>query len=150
MQLSTMIETKVENKTTNYVGGGYGGNGVGGPPDASAPSFMPPALKFSYELADLVQNSVGSMLPIFGTELFDGRSLQTALDPLTVPADYRVGPGDELLIRAWGQIDIDFQGQVDRSGLIFLPKIGQIMVKNYQTLNHCSIRIFQSNLKTLN
>ena len=126
MQLSTTIETKVENKTTNYVGGG--GNGVGGPPDAPVSNFMPPPLKFSYELSDLVQSSVGSVLPIFGTELFDGRSLQTALDPLTVPADYRVGPGDELLIRAWGQIDIDFQGQVDRSGLIFLPKIGQLMV----------------------
>lgn len=127
MQLSTTIETKVENKTTNYVGGN-GGNGVGGPPDAPVSNFMPSALKFSYELSDLVQSSVGSMLPIFGAELFDGRSLQSALDPLTVPADYRVGPGDELLIRAWGQIDIDFQGQVDRSGLIFLPKIGQIMV----------------------
>ena len=126
MHLSTTIETKVENKTTNHIGGG--GIGFGGPPEAVAPNFAPSALKFSYELSDLVQSSVGSTLPIFGTELFDGRSLQSALDPLTVPADYRVGPGDELLIRAWGQIDIDFQGQIDRSGLIFLPKIGQIMV----------------------
>jgi polysaccharide biosynthesis/export protein len=125
MHLSTTIETKVENKTTNHIGGG---NGFGGPTEAAAPSFAPSALKFSYELSDLVQSSVGTALPIFGTELFDGRSLQSALDPLTVPADYRVGPGDELLIRAWGQIDIDFQGQIDRSGLIFLPKIGQIMV----------------------
>ena len=126
MHLSTTIETKVENKTTNHIGGG--GIGFGGPPEAVAPNFAPSALKFSYELSDLVQSSVGSTLPIFGTELFDGRSLQSALDPLTVPADYRVGPGDELLIRAWGQIDIDFQGQIDRSGLVFLPKIGQIMV----------------------
>ena len=126
MHLSTTIETKVENKTTNHIGGG--GIGFGGPPEVVAPNFAPSALKFSYELSDLVQSSVGSTLPIFGTELFDGRSLQSALDPLTVPADYRVGPGDELLIRAWGQIDIDFQGQIDRSGLIFLPKIGQIMV----------------------
>ncbi len=126
VQLSTTIETKVENKTTNYVGGGNGGYGVGA--EAPVSNFMPSALKFSYELSDLVQNSVGSALPIFGTELFDNRSLQSALDPLTVPADYRVGPGDELLIRAWGQIDIDFQGQIDRSGSVFLPKIGLIMV----------------------
>ena len=125
LQLSTSVETKVENKTTNFVGGGSWG---GGNFEAPAPNFTPSALKFSYELSDLVQSSIGSTLPIFGAELFDGRSLQSALDPLTVPADYRVGPGDELLIRAWGQIDIDFQGQVDRSGLIFLPKIGQIMV----------------------
>lgn len=126
MQLLTTIETKVENKTTNSVGGGSGTPPSG---DISPPNSAPSSLKFSYELTDLVQNSVGTTLPIFGVELFDGRSMQqTALDPLTVPADYRVGPGDELLIRAWGQIDIDFQGQVDRSGLIFLPKIGQVMV----------------------
>lgn len=125
LQLSTSIETKVENKTTNLVGGANGGSTVA---DAPVLNSMQPALKFPYEFPDLVQSSFGSMLPIFGTELFDGRSVQSALDPLTVPADYRVGPGDELLIRAWGQIDIDFQGQVDRSGLIFLPKIGQVMV----------------------
>lgn len=126
MQLLTTVETKVENKTTNSVGGGYGG-----PPPAEnqGPGGPPPSIKFSYELTDLVQSSLGSALQIFGSELFDGRGgAQTALDPLTVPVDYRVGPGDELLIRAWGQIDIDFQGQVDRSGVIFLPKIGQVMV----------------------
>jgi protein involved in polysaccharide export with SLBB domain len=61
--------------------------------------------------------------------LFDGKDQNNAaLDPLTVPTDYRVGPGDELLIRAWGQIDIDYQGPIDRSGRVFLPKIGQVMV----------------------
>jgi len=126
VQLLTTVETKVENKTNNYVGGGGPGGGVPETPSLGG-SF--PSLKFSYEMTDLVQNSVGVSLPIFGADLFDGRGKQAiALDPLTVPVDYRIGPGDELLIRAWGQIDIDFQGAIDRSGVLFLPKIGPIMV----------------------
>ena len=28
--------------------------------------------------------------------------------------DYEIGPGDELLIRAWGQVNIDYRAVVDR------------------------------------
>lgn len=124
MQLSTTIETKVENKTTNLVGGGGGANEGGR--EAAPPAPATP--RFAYEFPDLVQNALGTALPLFGAEWFDARQAPSALDPLTVPLDYRVGPGDELLIRAWGQIDIDYQGQIDRSGTLFLPKIGPIMV----------------------
>lgn len=125
MQLSTTIETRVENKTTNNLGGlgGAGGEGSG-----NSPGPAPAAPRYGYEFPELVQNALGTTLPLFGAEWFDARQTSAALDPLTVPLDYRVGPGDELLIRAWGQIDIDYQGQIDRSGTLFLPKIGPVVV----------------------
>lgn len=127
MRLSTTIETKVENKTTNHIGSG--GNGEAGKPaDAPRPeaAYTPPA---GFEFSDFVRTSVGAELQIFGLGLAAGDVRGIAsIDPLTVPADYRVGPGDQLLVRAWGQIDIDFQGPVDRTGQIFLPKIGNITV----------------------
>ncbi len=43
-------------------------------------------------------------------------------------ANYVVGPGDELLIRAWGQIDFDIHPRVDRNGTIFIPKVGNLNV----------------------
>lgn len=125
MKLSTTVETKIENKTTNYVGSG--GAPVGEAHEPSSPA-RPPAPVFGFEFADFVRQSLGTPLSVFGADLFADASRSHSIDPLTVPADYRIGPGDELLIRAWGQIDIDFQGQVDRSGNIFLPKIGQVMV----------------------
>ena len=39
-----------------------------------------------------------------------------------------VGPGDELMIRAWGSIDVDYRSTVDRNGQINLPKVGSFNV----------------------
>lgn len=123
LKMTTSIETKVENKTTNYLG-------VGAPAPPIAPAAQPPlpTPSASFEFSDFVRQSAGVVLPVFGADLFNDTLRGSVIDPMTVPADYRVGPGDELLIKAWGQIDIDFQGQVDRAGNIFLPKIGQLMV----------------------
>jgi protein involved in polysaccharide export with SLBB domain len=45
-----------------------------------------------------------------------------------VPADYVLGPGDQLLIRVWGKIDLDGGMTVDRDGQIFIPKVGSLRV----------------------
>lgn len=45
-----------------------------------------------------------------------------------VTAEYTLGPGDQLLIRAWGSIDINYQSVIDRNGLISLPKIGSFSI----------------------
>ena len=50
------------------------------------------------------------------------------MEHVPVPADYVVGPGDELLIRAWGKIDLDSRVTVDRNGQVYLPKVGTLNV----------------------
>ena len=42
--------------------------------------------------------------------------------------DYVIGPGDELRIRVWGQVNFRADVRVDRSGEIYLPQIGQVQV----------------------
>ena len=63
------------------------------------------------ELTDfqqLVATSLGQTLPIYGENLFHNVPTTFApVDRVPVTADYVIGPGDELLIRAWGQIDLD-------------------------------------------
>ncbi len=130
LRLSTTIETRVENKTTNVLGQSANAPGTAANP---APAATPTGQRiaappFAYEFTDFIRQSIGSALPVFGADLFADSARTASVDPLTVPSDYRVGPGDELVIRAWGQIDIDIQAQIDRSGHIFIPKIGQIMV----------------------
>jgi protein involved in polysaccharide export with SLBB domain len=45
-----------------------------------------------------------------------------------VPADYVIGPGDELRIRIWGQVNLTANERVDRSGEIYLPQVGPVHV----------------------
>ncbi len=126
LRLSTTVETKVENKTTSHLGSA--GEGSSGRAVANAAPAAPVPY-VGFEFGDFVRTSVGSDLPLFGVGINIGDTRNnTAVDPMTVPVDYRVGPGDQLIVRAWGQIDIDFQGPIDRSGQIFLPRVGNVTV----------------------
>jgi protein involved in polysaccharide export with SLBB domain len=66
---------------------------------------------------------------VYGRQLFDEPpSTFAPLDRIPVPANYVVGPGDELLIRVWGKIDLDGHVTVDRNGQISLPRVGTLTV----------------------
>ncbi len=84
------------------------------------------------ELTDfqqLVATSLGQTLPIYGENLFENVPTTFApVDRVPVTADYVLGPGDELLIRAWGQIDLDVHSRIDRNGAIYIPKVGNLNV----------------------
>jgi protein involved in polysaccharide export with SLBB domain len=89
------------------------------------------------EFQDFVAQSTGRDLSIFGSELFRNvPSTFAPVDNVPVAADYLIGPGDEILVRAWGQLDIDYTVTVDRTGAINIPKIGSINVAGikYQDL----------------
>lgn len=84
------------------------------------------------ELTDfqqLVAASLGQTLPIYGQNLFLNVPTTFApVDRVPVTSDYVIGPGDELLIRAWGQIDLDIHSRVDRNGAVYIPKVGNLNV----------------------
>ena len=90
------------------------------------------------EFQEFVAQSVGRYLPLFGHNLFTGVPTTFApVDSIPVTPDYVVGPGDEILIRAWGQVDIDYRAVVDRNGIINIPRVGNVNVAGirYQELN---------------
>ncbi len=77
----------------------------------------------------LVRASVGRLLPVYGDTLF--QQVPTTFAPLrevNVTPDYVLGPGDQLLIRIWGQVNFNAQVTVDRSGSVYLPQVGGIHV----------------------
>jgi polysaccharide export outer membrane protein len=97
-----------------------------------------PMAEMPTEFQLLIQSSIGRLLPIYGRELFSSTpSTFAPIDRIPVTSDYVIGPGDEVVIRAWGQIDIDFRTTVDRNGEIFVPKVGTINLSGlkYQQLN---------------
>jgi len=90
------------------------------------------------EFQQFVENSLGIKLPVFGQNLFENvPSTFAPLDRVQVPADYIIGPDDELLIRAWGQVDVNWRAVVDRTGAVYIPQIGTFNVAGvkYQDLH---------------
>ncbi len=93
------------------------------PPQPQAPP-QPPT-----EFQLMVADSVGQMLPIYGASLFrQPFSTFAPVENVPVPADYVVGPGDELYLRLWGQLNVELRATVDRNGQVFVPKVGTITV----------------------
>lgn len=81
------------------------------------------------EFQRFVQTATGRLLPVFGASFFSKPAdTFTPVDNVPVSADYTVGPGDEIVVRAWGSVDIDFRAVVDRNGQISLPRIGTFSV----------------------
>jgi protein involved in polysaccharide export with SLBB domain len=77
------------------------------------------------EFQKFVASATGQVLPIYGASLFGAvPSTYAPLNLAPVPPDFVIGPGDELRLRVWGQINFQANLRVDRSGEIFLPQIG--------------------------
>jgi len=65
----------------------------------------------------------------FGHELITGRvNYDAAESSGLVPADYVIGPNDEIQVTLWGSVEADLRLPVDRSGRISIPRVGSIMV----------------------
>src|SRR3954470_2555081 len=105
---------------------------------ARVPEFIPLPPEPDIEFQDFVTSSLGYHLNIFGQSLFRNvPSTFAPVDRIPVTPDYLIGPGDELLVRAWGQIDVNYRAVVDRTGAIYLPKVGPVSVAGvrYDQLN---------------
>ena len=104
--------------------------GSAGP--AATPSPQPseaPAADAATDFQRFVASSIGQVLPIFGASLFDRvPSTFAPLERVPVTADYVIGPGDQILLRIWGQVNLDLDLTVDRAGAVFIPQAGNINV----------------------
>ena len=95
------------------------------------------------EFQSFVEQSTEKPIEMYGYDIF--RNPNNALSPIEnipVTSDYAIGPGDELMISLWGQVEANETVIVDRNGSISLPKIGIINVAGIQYQN------LQSHLKT--
>lgn len=47
-------------------------------------------------------------------------------DSVLPPDDYLLGPGDEVIIQIAGTVDGEVRARIDRSGMIYVPKVGNV------------------------
>ena len=79
------------------------------------------------EFQRFVHETTGRQLPLFGYNLFTGRTFPS-LQNVPVPADYVIGPGDEIALKVWGVVESDARLTVDRNGQIAIPRVGVVTV----------------------
>ncbi len=85
------------------------------------------------EFEQMVADSIGQKLPIFGMSLFEnGPTTFAPLTDVPVPNDYVIGPGDEIDVRVWGPVTINSRTTVNRNGEIYVPQVGNISVVGVQ------------------
>lgn len=81
--------------------------------------------------ADSVQEEVVPFGELFGADFFRGDPSQFGAESFgPVPGDYLLGPGDEVTVDVWGEVEFRYERLVDRSGAIILPKAGRIPCAN--------------------
>jgi len=81
------------------------------------------------EFQKFIADNTGNLLPIFGSEFFANTpSTFAPVSNAPVPSEYPLGPGDQLTIRGWGTIDIDYRATIDRNGTISIPTIGSVQL----------------------
>jgi polysaccharide export outer membrane protein len=81
------------------------------------------------EFQQMVQNTTGRRVPIFGASLFNGvPSTFAPVEDVPVGSDYVIGPGDEINVQTSGQVNQKLDLTVDRSGAIQVPGIGAVQV----------------------
>lgn len=78
---------------------------------------------------DFLFRATGQDLPLFGTQFFAAPpSTFASVENAPVSPDYTIGVGDEIAIRAWGQVEINVRQAVDRNGLLNIPSVGTLPV----------------------
>src|SRR3989454_1943125 len=68
---------------------------------------------------------------VFGVDVF--RRTTTQFLPLLagpVPPDYKLGPGDALVLILTGDVELAYTLQVTREGFVLIPQVGQVFVSN--------------------
>src|SRR5258708_6382818 len=68
---------------------------------------------------------------VFGVDVF--RRTTTQFLPLLsgpVPPDYKLGPGDALVLILTGDVELAYTLSVTREGFILIPQVGQVFVSN--------------------
>jgi protein involved in polysaccharide export with SLBB domain len=92
------------------------------------------------DFQQFVLQTSGQRMPIFGHQFFENinasqaqavGAMQTTnafapAEGTAVSPEYILGAGDQLLIRAWGSIDVDVRVTIDRNGQVIIPKVGAV------------------------
>ncbi len=96
--------------------------------DEAPTGSAPPADQSGKSLSNQDGSSSVGDSRIFGYEMFSGSAESfSAVMEATPPPDYKLGPGDNVLVNVWGRVDMQLDLTIDRDGKVFIPKVGEVV-----------------------
>ncbi len=106
---------------------------MAGNPQQAVPELTPELLRPTEppkpsQFQRFVQESTGKLLPVYGAELFSQPHTYAPVSNIAPPANYVLGPGDEIQLQVWGAFDLSANFVVDAKGQITVPKVGAVTV----------------------
>ena len=130
-----------ENLLDSYLGTSAGPTGAGQPGAAELAAIQAlglapiqptgPGLPVDTGLIRLRGDTLAPRSRVFGVDVF--RRATTQFMPLLagpVPPDYRLGPGDVLVLILTGDVELAYTLQITREGFMLIPQVGQVFVSN--------------------
>ena len=87
------------------------------------------------EFAQSVAIRTGLILNRFGYNLFNTPNTFFASDNTPASSNYILGPGDQVSIRGWGAVDINYQAVIDKEGGVVIPKVGRVSLVGVSVSN---------------
>ena len=77
----------------------------------------------TYALEDSIDSSIEKTY-FFGYDFFTDRNQYSIFENLPPPSNYKLGPGDELIISLWGETELRAVYNISREGNIYVDKVG--------------------------
>ena len=65
---------------------------------------------------------------MYGYDYFSSRKELSFFDNLPAPANYLLGPGDEIIVTIWGKTELREKSTISRDGSIYFENVGQVNV----------------------
>ena len=104
------------------------------PSGAYAPQGVEPLKPNDFQ--KFVLETTGFKLSLYGQSFFEnvqsgqrqGGNPFAPVDNAPVTSDYPLGPGDQVIIRGWGSLDMDVRTSIDRNGMVTLPRVGAVQL----------------------
>lgn len=95
-------------------------------PEETRQANQPAARRSQFQI--FVQEATGQSLPIFGSNLFSTPSTYAPVTNIAPPANYVLGPGDQIQLQLWGATSLSINLTVDRNGQVMVPRVGPMAV----------------------
>lgn len=95
-----------------------------------------PMEPFTFETDSLIQDSIPMEKQVFGRNIFNNKNL--TFEPsvnLATPPNYRLGPGDEVIIDIWGASQNTIREQISPDGTINIQGLGPVNLNGMTVLN---------------